>query len=92
MSANKKGFSYLKVQFQLGLGRYETAFNMMHEIRVFMGKRDALYSLTDMLEYDEVYIRIATLERVKENLKRKPKESQGGCFSRIHNPERLGDW
>lgn len=70
MSATKKGFSCMEFQRQLGLGRYETAFNMMHKIRVFMGKRDALYTLTDMLEYDEGYIGIATPKRVKENLKR----------------------
>jgi hypothetical protein len=42
----------------------------MHKIRVYMGKRDALYTLKDMLEFDEGYIGIATSERVKGHLKR----------------------
>ncbi len=70
MSATKKGFSCLEFQRQLGLRRYETAFRMMHKIRVYMGKRDALYTLKDMLEFDEAYVAIATPRRVKGHLKR----------------------
>jgi hypothetical protein len=70
MSATKKGFSCLEFQRQLGLSRYETAFRMIHKIRVYMGKRDALYTLKDMLEFGEGYIGIATSERVKGQLKR----------------------
>ena len=69
-SATKKGFSCLEFQRQLGLGRYETAFRMMHKIRGYMGKKDALYTLKNMLEFDEAYVGIATPERVKGNLKR----------------------
>lgn len=35
-----------------------------------MGKRDALYTLKDMLEFDEAYVAIATPGRVKGHLKR----------------------
>lgn len=70
MSATKKGFSCLEFQRQLGLSRYETAFRLMHKIRVYMGKRDALYTLKDMIEFDEGYIGIATPGRVKDQLKR----------------------
>lgn len=70
MAATKKGFSCLEFQRQLGLSRYDTAFRLMHKIRVVMGKRDALYTLTDMVEMDEAYIGIATDKKVKENLKR----------------------
>lgn len=69
-SATKKGFSCLEFQRQLGLSRYETAFNLMHKIRVFMGKRDALYSLTDMIEYDECYVSVATKKSTVGPLKR----------------------
>jgi len=70
MSATKKGFSCLEFQRQLGLSRYETAFKLMHKIRAVMGKRDGLYTLTDMVEYDECYVEVATSKKVRKNLKR----------------------
>lgn len=70
MSATKKGFSCLEFQRQLGLKRYETAFNLMHKIRTVMGKRDDLYLLKGMVEYDEAYVEKATKKVVQERLKR----------------------
>jgi len=70
MSATKKGFSCLEFQRQLGLRRYETAFNLMHKIRAVMGKRDDLYLLKGMVEYDEAYVEKATRKEVQERLKR----------------------
>lgn len=70
MSATKKGFSCLEFQRQLGLKRYETAFNLMHKIRSVMGKRDDLYFLKGMVEYDEAYVRKATQHEVQKRLKR----------------------
>lgn len=70
MSATKKGFSCLEFQRQLGLKRYQTAFSLMHKIRAVMGKRDGLYLLKGMVEYDEAYVEKATRKRVQENLKR----------------------
>ncbi|QYH40537.1 IS1595 family transposase [Algoriphagus sp. NBT04N3] len=70
MSATKKGFSCLEFQRQLGLKRYQTAFSLMHKIRVVMGKRDGLYLLKGMVEYDEAYVEKATRKRVQEQLKR----------------------
>jgi hypothetical protein len=55
-----KGFSCLEFQRQLGLSRYYTAFGLMHKIRVVMGRRDALYTLTDMIEMDECYVGLVT--------------------------------
>jgi hypothetical protein len=60
MAATKKGFSCLEFQRQLGLSRYYTAFGLMHKIRVVMGRRDALYTLTDMIEMDECYVGLVT--------------------------------
>lgn len=70
MSATKKGFSCLEFQRQLGLSRYETAFNLMHKIRVVMGKRDDIYMLKGMVEYDEAYVEKATAEKIRDQLKR----------------------
>jgi hypothetical protein len=70
ISATKKGFSCLEFQRQLGLSRYETAFKLMHKIRAGMGRRDSLYQLKDMVEYDEGYVEVATKKQVKNKLKR----------------------
>lgn len=70
MFATKKGFSCLEFQRQLGLSRYETAFNLMHKIRSVMGKRDDMYMLQGMVEYDEAYVEKATSEELQKHLKR----------------------
>ena len=53
MSFSKKGLSATELQRQLGHKRYEPIWLMMHKIRKAMGNRDALYKLTDMVEFDE---------------------------------------
>ncbi|SDA65793.1 hypothetical protein SAMN03080617_01538 [Algoriphagus alkaliphilus] len=70
ISATKNGFSCLEFQGQLGLSRYETAFKLMHKIRAVMGRRDSLYLLKDMVEYDEGYVEVATKKQIKNQLKR----------------------
>lgn len=70
MYATKKGFSCLEFQRQLGLKRYQTAFSMMHKIRAVMGKRDDLYFLNGMVEYDEAYVEKATKKALQDHLKR----------------------
>ena len=42
----------------------------MHKNRVIMAKRDSLYILNDLIEFDEYFIELATKKKVKENLKR----------------------
>ena len=68
MSYSKKGLSALELQRQLGYKNYQPIWLMIHKIRVSMGKRDALYNLKDMVEYDEAYFSIATKDPL--NLKR----------------------
>lgn len=43
---------------------------MMHKIREAMGKRDSMYELTGMIEFDEAYFETETSEKDKQNLKR----------------------
>jgi hypothetical protein len=43
---------------------------MMHRIRGAMGKRDSLYNLEGMVEFDEGYFSTETSEKDKQNLKR----------------------
>ena len=70
ISATKKGFSTLELQRQMGHSRYETVFRLYHKIREVMGKRDNMYRLEDMVEYDEAFVSRATKSSDKENLKK----------------------
>ena len=70
MSFSKKGISALEMQRQLKHKFYEPIWAMMHKIRVSMGKRDDLYNLEDMVEFDEGYFTVETSEKDRENLKR----------------------
>jgi|SRR5680860_103062 len=60
MSATKKGFSAKEMQRQLGLKRYEPVWAMVHKLRKAMGKRDARYTLEDMIEMDEGYFTVSS--------------------------------
>lgn len=70
ISATKKGFSALELQRQMGHSRYETVFRLYHKVREVMGKRDGLYQLKDMVEYDEAFIGKATSVKDQKNLQR----------------------
>lgn len=74
MSFSKKGISACELQRQLSHSRYESIWSMMHKIRDAMGKRDDLYKLEGMIEFDEGYFKQATAKGTK--LKR-GKGSQG---------------
>ena len=65
MSFSKKGISAMELQRQLGYKRYDTIWLLMHKIRSAMGKRDNLYTLKDMIEFDEGYFEKATSEKIK---------------------------
>jgi hypothetical protein len=58
------------MQKQLGHSRYGSVWSMMHRIRRAMGKRDSLYELAGMLEFDEGYFVTETSEKDKNDLKR----------------------
>jgi hypothetical protein len=70
MSATKKGFSASEIQRQVGHKRYETIWNIVHKLRIVMGKREDLYKLHDIIEFDEEHFEVKTSKRVKGNLKR----------------------
>lgn len=74
MSMTKKGISAKEMQRQLDHKRYYSIWRMMHVIREAMGKRDSIYKLEGMIEFDEGYIKKATAKGTK--LKR-GKGSQG---------------
>lgn len=62
MRFSKKGISAKELQRQLNHNRYESIWSMMHKIREAMGKRDDLYNLEGMIEFDEGYFEVATPE------------------------------
>ena len=70
MTYTKKGISASELQRQLSHSRYESVWSMMHKIRTAMGKRDSLYELAGMVEFDEGYFETEVKKRDKENLKR----------------------
>lgn len=70
MTSTKKGMSACELQRQLGHKRYTTIRGIMHRPRLVMGKRDALYRLADMVEFDEGYFEKATPKATKGKLKR----------------------
>ncbi|MBN4066140.1 IS1595 family transposase [Candidatus Amoebophilus asiaticus] len=65
MSFSKKGISACELQRQLEHKRYESIWHMMHKIREAMGKRDAMYNLEGMVEFDEAYFEKSTPEGTK---------------------------
>jgi len=70
MTATKKGLSACEMQRQIGYRRYKTVWSLMHRIRALMGKRDDLYPLTGMIEFDEGFFEIAIPEKERKHLKR----------------------
>ena len=70
MSATKKGFSASEMQRQMEHKRYEPVWFMVHKLRTVMGKRDDMYKLIDMVEFDEGHFEVATNKQKRQNLKR----------------------
>ena len=58
VSATKKGFSTLEIQRQMGHKRYQPVWEMVHKLRAAMGKRDDMYTLDDMIEFDEGHFEV----------------------------------
>ena len=70
MTFSKKGLSAKEMQRQLGHKYYEPIWLMMHKLREAMGQRDDLYSLEDMVEFDEAYVSVSTSKSEQQSLKR----------------------
>ena len=66
MTFTKKGISAVELQRQLGYTRYNTVWFLMHRIRSAMGKRNNLYGLEGMVEFDEGYFEKATKEEERK--------------------------
>lgn len=70
MTSTKKGISACELKRQIGHKRYATIWSIMHKLREVMGKRDALYQLSDMIEFDEGYFEKETSAKQRSNLNR----------------------
>ena len=66
LTSTKKSFSAAELQRQLGHKRYEPIWNMLHKLRNIMGKRDELYTLSDVVELDEGFFSTETDEDEKD--------------------------
>lgn len=66
MTSTKKSISALEMQKQLGHKFYEPIWEMMHKLRVMMGKRDDEYVLEDTVELDEGFFEQANSIQVNE--------------------------
>ena len=66
MTSTKKSISALEMQRQLGHKFYEPIWEMMHKLRVMMGKRDDEYVLEDTIELDEGFFEQANSIQVNE--------------------------
>lgn len=51
-TVSKGGISATELQARLGFGCYETAWQMLHKLRMAMGQRDQNYKLEDVIEFD----------------------------------------
>jgi hypothetical protein len=80
LTGNKKSFSALELQRQLGHIFYERLWYMMHKIRMTMGSRDSKYKLDKIVELDEGFFESVDTEKddkdeKKETCQGKQKQS-----------------
>jgi transposase-like protein len=76
LTSTKKSFSALELQRQLGHKRYEPIWLMVHKLRSVMGKRDAQYDLSGVIELDEGFFTTEISEQEKEKPLKRGRGSQ----------------
>ena len=76
LSATKKTFSANEVQSQLRHDVYEPIWNMLHKIRIAMGKRDSRYKLSEYIEIDEGFFETVNLDDQNEGKLKRGRGSQ----------------
>lgn len=71
MTSIKQVLSAKEVQYQLRIEQYPPVWLMMMKLRSIMGKRDAIYQLSDEVELDEAFFPIRVPEDARgEDIKR----------------------
>ena len=76
LSATRKTFSANEVQNQLRHEIYEPIWNMLHKIRIVMGKRDSRYKLTEFIEIDEGFFETINTDNHKDTKIKRGRGSQ----------------
>lgn len=76
LSATRKTFSANEVQNQLRHEIYEPVWNMLHKIRIVMGKRDSRYKLTEFIEIDEGFFETINTDNHKYTKTKRGRGSQ----------------
>jgi predicted RNA-binding Zn-ribbon protein involved in translation (DUF1610 family)/transposase-like protein len=76
LTSTKKSFSASELQRQLGHKRYEPIWNLLHKLRQIMGKRDELYTLSDVIELDEGFFSTEMDEDEKDKQLKRGRGSQ----------------
>jgi DNA-directed RNA polymerase subunit RPC12/RpoP len=76
LTGTKKSFSASELQRQLGHKRYEPIWNLLHKLRQIMGRRDELYTLSDVIELDEGFFSTEMDENEKDKPLKRGRGSQ----------------
>lgn len=76
LSATRKTFSAKEIQNQLRHEIYEPIWNMLHKIRIVMGKRDSRYKLTEFIEIDEGFFESISTDNQKDKKLKRGRGSQ----------------
>jgi Zn ribbon nucleic-acid-binding protein len=76
LTSTKKSFSASELQRQLGHSTYNPIWAMLHKLREVMGKRDACYKLSDVVELDEGFFSTEPEESEKDKPLKRGRGSQ----------------
>ena len=76
LTSTKKSFSACELQRQLGHSTYNPIWAMLHKLRLAMGKRDAEYSLKEVIELDEAFFSTEIDEEEKDKPLKRGRGSQ----------------
>ena len=76
LSSTKKTFSAIEIQSQLRHEVYSPIWNMLHKIRIVMGKRDSRYKLTEFIEIDEGFFETISAVNQKDTKLKRGRGSQ----------------
>ncbi len=76
LTSTKKSFSASELQRQLGHRNYMPIWAMLHKLRNAMGKRDARYTVSGMVELDDGFFSTETPESEKDKPLKRGRGSQ----------------
>lgn len=76
LTSTKKSFSASELQRQLGHSTYNPIWAMLHKLRLVMGKRDAEYSLKEVVEIDDGFFSTEIPEDQKDQPLKRGRGSQ----------------